>query len=526
MKLALKFFTLLLYILVVGFSMNAGSATSIFSVTPNIFGPAQLITGEQGTALFQVTNNSGKTLNNIAGQQFPSGMSQIPSAGLQYCSAPFNLAPNGSCLLKININSAKTCGNVQGGPIVCFSASHPVYCSQPLAVNQLNTTVLPGPIPQSCNSNINNFTYELTQTLDSTAFTTGWGPQRNCLLVSPANPNLAACAANADADSMSWQQQRLIAAVDFWVKQKLSYCHHYLPDFNTLPASRNAAGTAGGYCNPGVDIYPNTPYYNQQARWNYSGTGSETINNWVNNNYMWYGVDCSDFTAFLYDFAFGTIFDSDTGYQAGQSATLTCAPPTESGHCQDNLSPNQQTAVAANELSNPNAAGTLVCADGTLEQAGTSFCTGHGDSHGNYISSIDSNGHLERTGSVTADHLATVLKPGDLLFIAGGGVVTSPTSSEVTHVIIWIGKQVGYGPNDIDPSRIAPDDICPASDWMPQIGEWVISDSHYQGADYRVLTPCFYLNNLWGVRRVIPVSVNGPEPVPNVNCQSHLSLKH
>jgi hypothetical protein len=38
---------------------------------------------------------------------------------------------------------------------------------------------------------------------------------------------------------------------------------------------------------------------------------------------------------------------------------------------------------------------------------------------------------------------------------------------------------------------------------MPHIGDWVITDSHYQGPDYRILTSCFYLNNLWGVRRVI-----------------------
>lgn len=70
-------------------------------------------------------------------------------------------------------------------------------------------------------------------------------------------------------------------------------------------------------------------------------------------------------------------------------------------------------------------------------------------------------------------------------------------------VVLWLGKQVGYGDNDINPALIAPNSLCPAADWLPKIGDWVISDSHYQGADYRVLTSCFYLNNLWGVRRVI-----------------------
>ncbi len=37
--------------------------------------------------------------------------------------------------------------------------------------------------------------------------------------------------ANADA---TWQRQRIIAAADYWIKQKLNYCHHYLPNYATL----------------------------------------------------------------------------------------------------------------------------------------------------------------------------------------------------------------------------------------------------------------------------------------------------
>jgi cell wall-associated NlpC family hydrolase len=445
-------------------------------------------------------------------------MTQIPSAGYQYCSAPFALTAGSSCLLKVSIDSTLTSGNIQGGPKVCYTSGHPVYCSQPLAVDQLNTQIIAGAVPQSCQENVANFDYALTQTFDNSSFTTGWGPARNCLLMSPSNPNLASCP-TSDAAGVAWQQQRIIAAADFWVKKKLSYCHHYLPDFNTLAVSRGATQTMGGYCNPAVDLYPGTPYYNQQARWNYSGTGSETIDNWVNNNYMWYGFDCSDYTAFIYDFAFGTVFDSDTGYQAGQaSAGQVCPGPSSS--CQDSLSPNIQTTSTPNFiLNNPNAAGTLLCADGTLDQGNNTFCSGHGNSHGNYVSMIDKFGQLEPSGTITANFLSTILQPGDLIFIAGGGVTRSPTTSEVTHVVVWTGKQVGYGTNDINPSQIAPDDIpgCTEADWGPVVGDWVITDSHYQGADYRVLSLCFYLNNIWGVRRVIPVSVYGPK-TPNVNC--------
>ncbi|MDI1352824.1 MAG: hypothetical protein PSV35_08710, partial [bacterium] len=74
----------------------------------------------------------------------------------------------------------------------------------------------------------------------------------------------------------------------------------------------------------------------------------------------------------------------------------------------------------------------------------------------------------------------------------------------VTHVVIWTGKQVGLGAIDNNPAQIAPNGLCPEQSWLPHIGDWVIIDSHYQGPDYRVITPCFYLNNLWGIRRIIP----------------------
>ena len=38
---------------------------------------------------------------------------------------------------------------------------------------------------------------------------------------------------------------------------------------------------------------------------------------------------------------------------------------------------------------------------------------------------------------------------------------------------------------------------------QPQIGDWVITNSHYQGADYRIFTNCYYGEHLWGVRRIV-----------------------
>jgi hypothetical protein len=103
--------------------------------------------------------------------------------------------------------------------------------------------------------------------------------------------------------------------------------------------------------------------------------------------------------------------------------------------------------------------------------------------------------------------MLNLLKPGDLIYLAfspssGQSGDGSNTTSLVTHVITWTGKKIGYGPNDVNPSQISPESVCPTS-WQPQIGDWTIIDSHYQGPDYRDFTPCFYQNNIWGVRRII-----------------------
>jgi hypothetical protein len=482
------------------FCLHAVASTPVFVVTPNIPAPSTVYNGEPATAVYQVTNTSPYNLTNVGLAQMPSGAianTNSVSAFSNYCTNPFSLNVGSSCLVKVQLNTNQLGAGVNSGPIICFSQSKPIYCSQPLQQDQMQMAILQSPIPQDCNSNVANFNYELAQSLDSaTLFVPGWGPGRNPLLLSPINPNLTSCPTTA---GISWKQQRIVAAAAYWIARKLNYCHHYNPDYATPISGRGAAGNAGGYCNPAVDSMPGSVYYGQQARWNYSGTGSETQNNWVNNNQMWYGMDCSNYTAFLYNFAFGpntTLgipFDSQTGYQAGQI----------SGGSQDTLSPNQQVnGNPALTLNNPNEAGKLVCKDGTVDPTPSTptMCTGHGG----YLSAIDSSGSFHY-GSVTVAAVAQVLQPGDILFIAGGGPNPDGSGSIVTHAIMWLGLQVGTGPNNINPALVAPNDAPCAnpSIWQPNTGDWLISDSHYQGADYRVLTSCFYLNNLWGVRRVI-----------------------
>ena len=506
----LKFSNLFLVSLCSLMGANSWAETPIFLVTPNLIPQTQLIAGQQGTAIFQITNNSNRTLNNIGLVGLQTGIANVANAGYQYCTFPLNLIANSYCLIKLNIDSNQISGGMQGGPKVCFSASHPYYCSQPLLADQLATTVTPGPIRPSCNANIANFTAELSQITDSTIIDpptiNSWGPARNHLLLSTANPNLSVCTTTtiSNTTNIAWMQNRILAAEDFWVKQKINYCHHHVTDFATPATSygapRASIGTSdGGYCSNASDIMPGSTYYGQNVRWNYSGTASETSNNWLNNQYMWYGVDCSDFTSYVYNFAFGIQFNSDTGYQAGQATDGS----------QDLLMPNGQTTAPGGTLqaysnSNPNSpAGVLLCKNGQTEIENPR-CGGYGTN--GYLSSFIDTDYTHGYANRLLPYLS-VLHPWDLLFLAfppsDARRDGNNKTSVVTHVITWTGKQVGYGANDVNPSQIAPESICPQSAWQPTMGAWVIIDSHYQGPDYRVFSTCFYGNNIWGVKRII-----------------------
>jgi hypothetical protein len=359
-------------------------------------------------------------------------------------------------------------------PFIFFFALTPF--SLPVFSQTQDIMYQPMALPPQCQLNISNFNAELAQDLAGSGFVNGWGPSRNRLILGNFHPNLQVCM-NYTPAGKAWQRARINSAADFWIARKLNYCHHYLPDYPTPLDGRHAGKKQGGYCNPAVNLDSRSPYYQQQIRWNYTGKAQETTKDWQNEA-MWFGLDCSNYTAFLYNFAFGTVFSSQIGFQAGQGGSA--------GY----LSPNEQTMEAI--IDKPRAAGKLVCWDNTPEV--NHSC----DDHGQYISAIDQQGQFLPAGSITAAKLAALpLHPGDLLFIAG-------SENRVVHVVMWTGKQVGYGVHDVPPEQIAPNASCP-NDWMPKLGDWVITDSHYQGPDYRVLTSCYYLNHLWGVRRVIGV---------------------
>lgn len=210
------------------------------------------------------------------------------------------------------------------------------------------------------------------------------------------------------------------------------------------------------------------------------------------NQGQWYGADCSNFTALIFNWGFGTRFSSDVQVQGGQAMGARDFPNqpgfTDEGVTDGSFGPKGKPA------------GNMVCADGTTAAFPT-VSTGC-DGHGGFISVFNSNG-VYRPNRVT-DAMLDKLQPGDLIYLA-----TDPGySAEIMHVVMWTGQKVGGGV--IDSSQLAPNQFCSQRDWYypTNKGKWIIVDSTYQGADYRIFSDCFYRASIWGVRRVLNTSTS------------------
>lgn len=364
------------------------------------------------------------------------------------------------------------------------------------------------PTPTFCEQNVANFSSISGRNLLAAPFDYTWGPS---LAELPFPDDLMQC-----RSSVTWNQERVVAAISYWVSQKVNYCHHHVPTWD--PAymldgitANPQADAAFAACSTVADIMPPIPV-DSHIRWNYSGVGVESATAWHNVNSglpyatgkYGYGLDCSDYTKLIYAYAESMYFSSDTSKQAGQSPN------------QSKLAPNMPGFVDAAESDTIglHSAGNLVCADGTLAPdrgiANSSSC----DGHGGYISVFESNGTYN--ANAVTDTILDNLQPGDLIYIAGlaydeGTQKIDPT---VTHVVIWTGQKIGSS-TFVSESMIAPrteidswgyhHGECNTDSWSAanNIGNWIISDSHYQGPDFRAFTSCFYRNQVWGVRRVL-----------------------
>lgn len=117
-----------------------------------------------------------------------------------------------------------------------------------------------------------------------------WGtPSRYANNVYGPNPTIyPAVTIPADCNRTTWMQNRVLAVANALVQQQNNYCHHYIPAWNSTGLT---FGSQTSYCFD--NILP----------------GGNNVQN---------GVDCSNFTAFVYNVAFGGIrFTGGVAQQGG-----------------------------------------------------------------------------------------------------------------------------------------------------------------------------------------------------------------
>lgn len=224
----------------------------------------------------------------------------------------------------------------------------------------------------------------------------------------------------AGCEALRWQQQRVLAVIDKYVKAELNYCHHHIPGW--LPPDDSSQSK------PKFRV--STPGNTMTCTANRKDTSG---------NIVWQGMDCSNFTSWVYNYALG--IPNGGKVMTGAIGQQACDSSVAPGVALDYNYTNIAEVIAAGKL-----------------------------------------------------------QPGDLLYIMGGG-----GNLQITHVITWIGQQVGVG---FDQSQLAPDASSYIGEGQSLTGAWVIADSHYNGPDYRPFLG-WYQGSISHVRRVL-----GADQVP------------
>lgn len=290
------------------------------------------------------------------------------------------------------------------------------------------------------------------------------------------------------ADTATFQRELVMAAENYWVDQGINYCHHHIPGWlpPTSPAKfrNSSSGSTSGGDSSGMTCTANR-----------KRDGSQSLTALPQDDINWQGVDCSDFTSWVYDF---------TGIT----------------HDQGNL----ETGI-----------GTQACSTGDDPLVGKAQAGVLLDINQGNIASL-------------VDHL----RPGDLLYITQTAPVAAGSAPSnvadgyvVSHVITWTGKHFSdlrngpdgslYDPvtagqrgsrlgadiasylKSVDPTQtILPSDLGSSADKDP----WMIIDSHFAGPAYRpfviptaTLKADWYVKDLSHVRRVIDADSARTDPV-------------
>ncbi|BAO89888.1 putative lipoprotein [Caballeronia cordobensis] len=288
------------------------------------------------------------------------------------------------------------------------------------------------------------------------------------------------------ADIDTFRRELVMAVENYWVDQNINYCHHHVPGWLPMddsssadPKYRNSSkgSTSGEKGN-------STQQYGMTCTAQRNGIdGSQIVQHQGEARaqalppaqIQWHGVDCSDFTAWVYNFAGLT-----TDNREVETGITTQACMTPAG------------AASTPKWAGPQQAGVLLDIN-----------------HGNF------------------DDTSKHLLPGDLLYITVAppkvGNVTAPETATSTialsHVVTWTGKkwsELRNGPDGwrYDPAHIGEpgsrlggdlayilndNDVLRA---LTALDPYMIVDSHYAGPAYRPFYG-WYRGSVSNVRRII-----------------------
>lgn len=267
-------------------------------------------------------------------------------------------------------------------------------------------------------------------------------------------------------DLATFQRELVIAAENYWIDQGINYCHHHVPGWTPpdLPNYRNSsAGSTSGGSSNGMTCTAQRAATGEQI---VAGSGAAPF---PAAQIQWNGVDCSDFTSWIYNF------------------------------------------VGLTGPSLPTGIGSQACEtdEGTTgEQAP---------------------GVLLDINAGNVDSMIAQLQPGDLLYITQSDAQHSGDYNgdyQLAHVITWTGKRWNDLQSGADAadyalanlgkpgSRLGGDFAQHVSYPLSQLATnnpWMIIDSHYAGPAYRPFDG-WYKAKLSNVRRIIAADAARRDP--------------
>lgn len=268
------------------------------------------------------------------------------------------------------------------------------------------------------------------------------------------------CTAATGWDATKWQQEFLMAVINYWVDKNLNYCHHHIPGWvpplslrNSSAGSTSGEGasamtcTANRYAN-GSQVVAQPGHTSQCSApegANYCRNSSEIDSPDPAKRVQWSGYDCSNFSSWYYNFS---------GLTGG--------------------------AI-------PTGIGSQACTQGV--------------------------GVLLDINAFNFEQYAQYLQTGDLLYI-----LDSPGGQSVAHVVVWSGKtwEALQTSTNASPSvysltalgqannRLGGDilNYGLSAQGLSTVNPWMIVDSHYAGPAYRPFIG-WYRKSLSHVRRII-----------------------